>query len=180
VELDYLGILFRWMHILAALTALGGSVFIRFALQPSLAELSEQARGEFQESVRRRWSKLVMASIAFLLISGLYNIAVISLRNKLPGYYMPLFGVKFLLALAIAFLASALSGRSAAFAPIRANARYWLTVNLLLALVLVGISGILRMAPRTPKVTPGSQLQIPPESMRILRIYADQGGSRAK
>ena len=44
MDLDILGILFRWMHILAAIAAVGGTFFIRLALLPSLAELPDETR----------------------------------------------------------------------------------------------------------------------------------------
>jgi hypothetical protein len=63
-----------------------------------------------------------------------------------------LFGIKFLLALAIFFLASVLTGHSARTQKFRDNRRLWLTVNLVLAVLVVCISGILRKSdpPKKP------------------------------
>lgn len=153
VQLDYLGILFRWMHILAAITAVGGTIFMRTALVPSLTVMSEEQRKALTEAVRSRWVMPIMLSLTFLLVSGLYNIAMLEIRYNLGAipYYRPLFGIKFLLALVIMFIASALVGRGKATERIRANSRFWLNLNMWLAIVLVMISGVLRMADKSPK-----------------------------
>jgi len=151
VELDYLGILFRWMHILAAITAVGGTIFVRVALLPSIAILPDDQRKALHEQVRSRWIKFVMGAILFLLVSGFYNFMM---KEKPPGVtalYHALFGLKFLLALVIFFIASALVGRSPALAGIRQNARFWLTLNLVLAITVVCISGVLRALPSGSK-----------------------------
>jgi putative copper export protein len=151
MQFDYVGLVFRWMHVLAAIAAVGGMIFLRFALMPSVSVLSDDARKTLHEAVRSRWSRVVMAAIALLLVSGLYNIVVTAQRYELAAYYMPLFAVKFLLSLGIFFISSALVGRAPAFDPIRRNARFWLTLNLVLAIALVCIAGVLRVAPKTAK-----------------------------
>ena len=155
MELDYLGILSRWMHILAAITAVGGTIFMRMALLPSLAVLPDDQRKALHEQVRSRWIKFVMGAILFLLVSGIYNFIVRVSSSGIPkayaGLYHGLFGAKFLLALVIFFVASALLGRSPAFAKIRQNARFWLTLNMVLAILVVCVSGVLRFVPSNPK-----------------------------
>ncbi|MGE3409980.1 MAG: hypothetical protein AB7I37_24405 [Pirellulales bacterium] len=153
--MSLLGLVARWLHILSAIAAVGGTIFARVALLPSLSVLGESDRKNLHDAIRGRWSKVVMASIGFLLLSGLYNIGVLEMRKQIPAdgkaIYHALFGIKFLLALAIFFIASALVGRSQAFTGIRQNAKFWLSVNLTLAIVLVCVSGALRMI-REPKL----------------------------
>jgi uncharacterized membrane protein len=150
LEIDYLGLVSRWLHILAAMAAVGGTIFQRMALLPSASLLPDDARRQLVEAIRQRWARWVMLAILFLLVSGLYNFVVIAkqLPDTSKGLYHGLFGVKFLLAMAIFFVASALAGRSEAFANMRQNARTWLTINLVMAVVLVCISGFLRTIPR--------------------------------
>lgn len=146
---DYiLAVILRWTHILAAVAAAGGTFFARLALLPSLEQLPESQRQTLHEAVRRRWMKVVMAAIALLLASGLYNFVVIarSLPEELKPFYHSVFGVKFLLALMIFFIASALVGRSKAFERMRQRARFWLTLNAALIVLLLLLSGALRMA----------------------------------
>ena len=148
---DIFCLLFRWIHMLAAIAAVGGTIFIRLALMPSVSVLADESRKALHEAIRARWSKMVMAGIALLLASGLYNFVVTWRSYDLPGYYVPLFCVKVVLALAIFFIASALVGRSPALDAIRRNARFWVTLNMTLAIVLVCISGVLRMAKKVEK-----------------------------
>lgn len=149
MQLDWLGIVFRWLHILSAITAVGGTIFMRMALMPSVAVLSDQQHQVLREQVRSRWVKWVMAAILFLIVSGLYNFfaKLHMIDETYKRLYHGLFGVKVLLALVIFFLASALTGRSPAFAAIRQNAKLWLSVNMALAIVVVCISGVLRFIP---------------------------------
>jgi uncharacterized membrane protein len=154
MEFDFIGIVLRWMHILAAITAVGGVIFMRLALLPAVATLPESTRPDFHEAIRTRWARPVQIAILFLLLSGIFNI--ISVENqydvgKVP-YYRLLFGIKFLLALPVFFLASVLTGRSNFGQRFRDNRKLWLTVNVVLAVIIVCLSGILRKAnpPRKP------------------------------
>jgi hypothetical protein len=58
--------------------------------------------------------------------------------------YHPIFGVKFLLALAIFFLASVLVGRSDMARKARENAATWLTALVAMILVLLALSSMLK------------------------------------
>jgi uncharacterized membrane protein len=161
--LDALGLVFRWLHILAAMAAVGGPMFILWALLPAAASLPDDAHRALKEGIRRRWSRVVMIAIAFLIASGLYNL--IAFEKASRGWdqawhdgparvYHLLLGVKLLLALAIFFLASALTGRTPSMARFRENAKFWVTVNLILGIVLVGISGQMRMLHIGPPPAP--------------------------
>jgi uncharacterized membrane protein len=144
----------RWLHLLAAIAAVGGTIFIRLALQPTLATLPDDQRRSLHEALRARWSKVIMAAIFFLLVSGLFNFFAINsaLKNgteamqAMRPLYHALFGVKFTLALGIFFIASALVGRSSAFDKMRANAKFWATMNIALAVALVCVSGYMRLS----------------------------------
>jgi uncharacterized membrane protein len=153
-----LALLFRWLHILAAITAVGGTIFSRFVLLPSQGVLTTPDREALHAEMRSRWSKIVMASIGFLLLSGIYNFVMIvhnyglSLREL--RWYHPLFGIKFLLALVVFTVASLLAGRTPLAAKMRTKARFWMSFNILLAVLIVCISGILRTAhpPGSPAI----------------------------
>lgn len=143
-------VLFRWMHLLAAITAVGGTFFMRWALVPTVAELPADEQKVVHAGIRARWAIPVHASIAFLLLSGFYTFIFRSLRlHEGDGLYHGLFGTKFLLALAIFFIASMLVGRSPAAERFRVRRRMWLTVNVWLAIAVVCISGVLRFLPET-------------------------------
>ena len=155
MEFDYLSILLRWMHVFAAIALFGGSIFQRVALLPAGKELAADQRQRLSDEVRRRWSRVVMLSILFLLVSGFVNfVLTINLFKdaglKAPSLYHVLWGTKVILALVVFFFASALAGRGAATQKFRDNAGKWLTVNLVLATLIVAISGVLRATHTAP------------------------------
>jgi putative copper export protein len=135
------------------------------ALVPAATELPDDTRRRLAEAIRRRWSRWVMAAILFLLVSGGYNFVVTLklLPDQHKGLYHGLFGAKFLLALGIFFIASALAGRSEAFAKVRANPKSWLTINVALAVVLVCISGVLRAIPKNSLADHAAPASVPSE-----------------
>jgi len=144
-DIDYLLLVSRWLHIAAAITAVGGAMYARFAAAPSIKEqLDGPARTALQDAIRRRWAKFVHASIAVLLLTGSLNFVLLALPPKIkPLPYHPIFGVKFLLALAVFVIGTALVGRSPAFAKLRERNLHWLNVLLALAGIIVLISGLL-------------------------------------
>lgn len=144
MEIDFLSVLFRWMHILPAIIAVGATIFMRVALVPALGELPDAERQRFHEAIRSRWSKWVMGCITFLLVSGFYNFFTLNAKYKLERPYHPLFEIKVLLALGIFAIASILSGRSSTAQRVRQNPRPLLNLNIALAVLLVCISGVMR------------------------------------
>jgi uncharacterized membrane protein len=149
--IDVVNLVSRWLHILAAITAVGGTIFARFVVVPTLEPLSPDERSALHAAMRARWSKIVAAAIGFLLLSGLYNIGYLSVEYRLPRWYHPVFGVKFLLAMVIFMIASLLAGKTPAADNLRRNLKLWLNVNVTLAVLVVCLSGILRTADRVPK-----------------------------
>ncbi|MBX9792358.1 MAG: hypothetical protein K2Y37_25945 [Pirellulales bacterium] len=149
-----ISLLLRWAHILAAITAVGGTIFMRLALLPTASELPETDRKTLHEGIRRRWAMWVHLSIGFLLVSGFYNYFVYTrLKHEDDGLYHGLFGIKFLLAMVIFFVASMLMGRSPAADRFRQKRKAWLTLNMALAIAVVLISGVMRTLPQKPRPT---------------------------
>src|SRR5262245_49786071 len=147
----------RYMHIFGAIALMGATIFMRFALLPSVSKLDPGVRATLHQDVRSRWSKFVMAASGLLLISGVTNLALAGRYEFEPifglprgGYHM-IVGVKFLLALPIFLFASLLAGRSELAQKFQANPRLWMNVNLALAVLMVLIGGLLRFVPRTLK-----------------------------
>lgn len=143
----------RILHVATAIVLVGGTVFVRYILMPAATQsLSEADHTRLRGAIMAAWKRIVHAGIALLLASGAINYyRVIAERShKGDGLYHALLGSKILLALAIFFIASALVGRSAKFEPMRQNARKWLAVNVVLALVIVAISGFLKVRGAPP------------------------------
>lgn len=149
---DLIQLVFRWLHILSAITLMGGTLFMRFGLHPALDVLPADAQAALKAAVRSRWAKWVMASSGFLLLSGLVNTVLIIKGNTFGPYpYHALIGLKMLLALVIFFVASTLVGRSKNADKFREKAVFWLNLNLALATVVVMLGGFLKMVPHVPK-----------------------------
>ena len=150
-EIDWLVVVSRWLHIGAAIVALGGAAYARAAVLPSLAEaLDDESAGKVREAIRRRWAKVTHGCIALLLLTGVGNFVMVSMASKVePMPYHAIFGVKVMAALVIFFLATALAGRSAGLAAIRAQGRKWLSVVLVLGALVVLLSGVLKQVRTT-------------------------------
>jgi uncharacterized membrane protein len=135
----------RWIHLASAIVAVGGAVFMRYALLPAAkTTLADDVHERLREAVRTRWVKFVYASIALLLITGSINFAILAIPPKIkPLPYHPIFGVKLLAAFAVFFIASALMSKGPGFANIRANRAKWLGILLALGGLIVLLSGIL-------------------------------------
>jgi uncharacterized membrane protein len=142
----------RWAHILAAMVAVGGLFYARYGLLPAMQVLDDRTREDLHDAIRKRWLPWVIGSITLLLASGLANFLLFNdaakqweegTWMKQTGYHA-LFGVKFLLALAVFYFASGLVGRGEGTAWIRANRGRWLSVTLVLAVAVVMISGWMR------------------------------------
>lgn len=145
----------RWLHVLSAIVMAGGTIFMRFALIPALGASTPEMRQEVQTSVLNRWRLYVHATITVLIVTGFYNFYARMSQVK-PMPYHALFGLKFLLAMVIFFIASVLVGRSKGLKPMRDNAKFWLNVNVVLAVIVVLIAGGMRYAPLKPTAQPSA------------------------
>lgn len=151
--MEIVALVSRWAHVFSAIALVGGTIFMRFALVPAVSESLDDATHEkLREKLLARWARWVHGGVALLLISGLINIMLIIQQYEIPNkLYHPLFGVKFLLALPLFGIASILVGKSERAQKMRQNMKLWLNVNLLLAVLIIGIAGGLKMMDRTPK-----------------------------
>jgi uncharacterized membrane protein len=144
--MEIISLLSRWTHIGTAIVLVGGTVFLRFVLAPAAAQLSDEEHTKLKERVMGTWKKFVHIGITLFLVSGFYNFIVVALpKHRKDGVYHGLMTIKILLAFAIFFFASALVGRSKSFEGMRKNAKFWQLVMILLAAVIVGISGYLKL-----------------------------------
>lgn len=135
----------RIVHIATAITLIGGSVFILLVLTPAAKQLPDEPHSQLAEAIRTRWKRFVHLGILLFLVSGVYNYVRAIPNHRGDSLYHALLGTKMLLALGIFFLAAALVGRSKKLEPIRQARCRWLKVLVLLAAVVVGISGYLKV-----------------------------------
>jgi hypothetical protein len=146
--MDPLKIVLRWLHVVPAVVAGGASVFLAVAVLPALSGMPNDVRKAVREAITARWRVVVMACITLLLASGLTNFFVYQASDhRGQPLYQALFGVKFLAAMGVFFIASALTGKSAALQPMRDNVRFWAGLNASLVLLILLLSGVLRNIP---------------------------------
>lgn len=138
-----LPVISRWTHIGCAIVLVGGSAFIWLVLQPVLQNEPE----ELHQRIRNRWKRFVHPGILLFLLSGGYNYWKALSVHSGDALYHALVGTKMLLALAVFALASILVGSKPGTQKIRDNARKWLGITLLLSVVIVGISGFVKVRP---------------------------------
>jgi hypothetical protein len=121
---------------------------VRFVLLPAaLTSLTDDAHVKLRGAITATWKKIVHAGIGLFIITGGINYYRVIAAGSHMGdaLYHALLGIKIILALVVFFIASALVGRSSAFEGMRRNPRLWLIVNLLLAGVIIVISGFLKV-----------------------------------
>ncbi|MCG3138302.1 MAG: hypothetical protein HJJLKODD_02164 [Phycisphaerae bacterium] len=154
MNIDFVALVSRWLHIAAVIIAVGGTVVWRFVILPSVKEvLSDEQHERLRSAMLARWRMWVHVAIGLILVSGLYNTYRALFQLGKPTLYHALWGVKFLAALVIFFLAEALVGGSPALARFREQRSRWLSVMLIFAVLVVLISGVLKFIPDQPKVT---------------------------
>lgn len=135
----------RIVHVGTAITLIGGSVFMAFVLHPSASAISDEEHDKLRAGVIGRWKMFVHIGVALFLISGLYNYSRMIPLHKDQGLYHGLVGTKMILALGVFFIAEALVGKSKAFEGMRQNRGKWLKIIVLLAAVIVAISGFVKV-----------------------------------
>ncbi|MFP6581726.1 MAG: hypothetical protein VCD00_04145 [Candidatus Hydrogenedentota bacterium] len=141
----------RWIHILCAIIVVGSILTYRFAVLPAAKQAFDGEMPEtFRYALMKRWKLLLHPPIVFFLISGFYYYLSISrhLHDDQPLYHM-LFGIKFLLALAVFALYLALTSTMKWSEAIRAKDSLW-ALLVLLVLVIVGIAGVMKTLPINP------------------------------
>ncbi|MFZ0960171.1 MAG: hypothetical protein WAO35_04645 [Terriglobia bacterium] len=133
----------QWIHLMAAVVAVGGMGFLLLILIPSLEVLSAEQRNALSKAMAVRFRWVTWSACALLLISGLYNIRVH--YWEVPwGRAWNFLTLKILLAFTLFCIVLALTIPFKLFEPLRARRRMWLLVAFILGVVVVLISAYLR------------------------------------
>lgn len=145
--MDWLAIISRWTHVGTAIVLVGGTVFLRFIVIPVTTQLPDAEQSPLKLRVLAAWKQFIHVGIVLFLVSGFYNYLVVAAPlHKGDKLYHPLIGTKILLALGMFFLASALVGKAKVFEGLRRHDKFWQSVILMLATIIVGISGFAKVA----------------------------------
>ncbi len=163
----------RFIHVATAITLVGGSAFMLLVLIPSAKQLTEESHDQLSGAVIGRWKPIVHIGIALFLASGLYNYIRAIDDHRGDTLYHALIGTKMLIALAVFFVAAALVGRSEKLEPIRKNRARWLRILVLMATVIVAISGFVKVRGEPHSAVVETEVSEPPRS-GIVRGVAGQ------
>ena len=147
-------VLSRVLHVGTAIVLVGGTVFMRCVLMQAAAGLPEAEHDSLRQRLLGRWKRVVHAGIGLLLLSGFYNYIQAIPKHRGDGLYHGLLGTKMLLAVVVFFLATALVGRSKAFERMRQNRAKWMGVMIVLAALIVVISGFVKVRGPSGKSNP--------------------------
>jgi uncharacterized membrane protein len=144
----WLSVLFRWLHVAAAVVGVGGTVAMRFAILPALERLPNGA--EVLAAIREPFKKIIHSALGLLLITGFYNylmVAIPKLRAQREAGdlhmapYHGIMGAKILLSLALFTIAIMLLKPVPA---LHENRKTWLSVNVVLGMVIMLLAAYLR------------------------------------
>ena len=145
----------RVLHILGAVILVGGLFYLRMIVNSAPADDKTRSVDELFAGSRGRWAMWVGIASLLLIATGLFNyIMFMRIYDRFDGPYHMLFGIMFLLGLAVIFIASILAGRTAAADRFRQNIRGWLTIAILLSLAILIIAAVMRTIPHVPKPDP--------------------------
>jgi len=145
IAVNWIDVVSRITHLSTAIVLVGGTVFTALILMPSAKALSDESHDLLASEIKSRWKRFVHVGILLFLVSGFYNYFQAMPLHKGDGLYHGLIGTKMLLAFALFFIAAALVGRSAKLQSMRENRAFWLKTMIVMAAVIVGISGYLKI-----------------------------------
>lgn len=136
----------RVAHIGSAIVMVGGTVFLRYILM-TVAErtLNSEDHEKLCDQLLCVWRRVVHRLIIVFLISGFINYFRSMKVHHGDAFYHSMMGSKIILAMAVFFISMALVGRSPGLERFRKRRAKWLSINVVLAFVIVVISGVLKV-----------------------------------
>ena len=121
----------------------------------ALGTVNDETRESLLAAVRGRWSKVVMACTALLLVTGIWNAVSNMMAYEFDGFpgkqYHLLVAIKLILALAIFFLTAVIGGRSSLAEKFRQKLPFWMAVNTGLLLGLIVVASSMKISQREPR-----------------------------
>lgn len=143
-----LPLVMRWIHMLSALTMVGGSVFLWLVYLPISARiLSEEERSRIYDPLLQRWKLVVHPTIILFLVSGFYTyIAVTRFQHEGQAIYHMAFGLKFLAAMVVFALLIVLTSTMSWSVKLREHKGLWWVFMVSIAVVVL-LAGFMRVLP---------------------------------
>jgi putative copper export protein len=136
-------ILMLWIHLMAAVTAMGGLAFLLLVLMPSLRILNPGQSSTLLQAMANRFRWVIWSAFALLLVSGLYGVRQYYWESAW-GRSWEFLTVKIILALVLFGIVLGLTNSAKVFDRMRARSQTWLIVALSLGAIVILISAYLR------------------------------------
>jgi uncharacterized membrane protein len=135
--------LVQWIHLTAAVIAVGGIGFLLVFLLPSTRRLNAEQRDLLMRTVMRKFRWASWSAIVLLFLSGLYNIRQFywDVNWGTAWKYLTL---KVVLAMIVFAISLCLTLPLKFFDRFRARRQLWLFTALALAIIVIYISAYLR------------------------------------
>lgn len=141
----------RVLHTVSAAILLGGLVYLKHLVAPLVAGSANPGEALYHGR-RTKWAMLVMASTLFLLLSGFFNLWNYMVGyEKLPSTYHMLFGIKFLLAMFVFFVAAGTAGKSPMAVKMQLDIKRWLNLAVGAALLVFVLGAVMRTYEKVPR-----------------------------
>jgi uncharacterized membrane protein len=132
----------QWIHVVAAVVALGGTGFLLFVLLPSAAVLSPEQSAALMKAVQGRFRWVSWSAVLLLIISGIYNVRLVW---EVPwGRYWEFLTLKIVLAFVVFALVFALTMPFGFLRRIHQRRPLWTLVAFVLGVIVILISAYLR------------------------------------
>ena len=141
----FLGILFRWFHVIPACLAVGGVFFMRIVLPVGLAGLRPEDQKAAFLKCRRVFKMTIHTSILLFLVSGTYN----AIANW-PKYHQGIpashafFGLHVLLAVAVIGVLLVILAPKDPTPEQAAGHKRWMAITLALLMFTVAAASVLK------------------------------------
>ena len=140
----------KWIHLSSAGVMVGGLLYLRFLLMPTLAGLPEEQRATIWQAAYRKTLRWTVFALAALLLTGGHNImsAMKTFGAMTPeqvSSYWGVFWIKIVLFLTAFILVHLLLIGIPPFRRIQQAYRWWLAVLVVVSLLIVFFSGYLTL-----------------------------------
>jgi copper resistance protein D len=142
-----MSLLLRWLHLVAAITWIGGMLFVALVLVPVTRREDPALRARLFHAVGVRFRTIGWIAVGLLVATGLGNVWLHPYFLRLPRFHWKLGLVVLALALAVVhdFVLGPRAGRPGAAPSVRVRASWAARINVLVVLVIVFLGlGLLR------------------------------------
>jgi len=145
--LPAMSLLLRWLHVVAAITWIGGMLFVALVLVPVTRREDPALRARLFHAVGVRFRTIGWIALGLLVATGLGNLWLHPYLLRLPRLHLKLGLVALALTLAVVhdFVLGPRAGKPGAAPSVRVLASWVARINVLVVLVIVFLGlGLLR------------------------------------